>query len=130
MKNLYFKLLSVLLFSIFTYGQTTTFDKDYPQFGYSNGYIVEETDDAGFILGGVAESELVVVKTDSLGVVQFSKIFSRSNEFPDLRTFPVHVTGDGGFIVTSGITNGDLTDLSLLKMDPDGNTVEFVQRDG
>jgi len=122
MKTLYFKLILVLILSTFVNGQITTFDKDYPHFGNSNGYIVEETAD-GFIIGGISGSELLLAKTDSLGEVQFLKTFPRSNEFPDLKTFPVLLTDDGGYIITSGSENGDLTDLNLLKLDPDGNTV-------
>ncbi len=114
-----FLLISNLIFS-----QSITFDKDYPSLGFeSEGYIVEQTSDGGFIIGGIADAKLIIVKTDSLGELIFSKEFERNEDPKGLRTFPVHVTNDGGFIVTSGKPSANGSDLFLTKLNSDGSTV-------
>ena len=113
-----------LLVSNFIFSQSITFDKDYPSLAFeSEGYIVEQTSDGGFIIGGIADAKLIIVKTDSLGELIFSKEFERNEDPKGLRTFPVHVTNDGGFIVTSGKPSVNGSDLFLTKLDSDGNTV-------
>ena len=114
-----FLLISNLIFS-----QSITFDKDYPTLAFeSEGYIVEQTSDGGYIIGGVADANLIIGKTDSLGELIFSKVFEISNELKGLRTFPVHATNDGGFIVISGKPGTNGSNLFLTKLGVDGNTV-------
>ncbi|MDX1702265.1 MAG: hypothetical protein R3250_16680, partial [Melioribacteraceae bacterium] len=117
------RLLIIFFYSSIAYSQTVTFDKDYTQFKDTDGYIVEETSNGDFIIGGVNGSNLLIVKTDDHGKIKFSKEIKTNNDLHSLRTFPVHITQDGGFIVTTGIFGEGFTDLYLAKLDSSGNTV-------
>jgi Secretion system C-terminal sorting domain len=104
--------------------QIVTFDKDYYLHDKnSDGYIIEQTLDGDYIIGGKIGSNLLVAKINNNGELIFTKEIEQSNEYLDLRTFPVHITSDGGLILTTGIANNSITNIQISKLDSDGNTI-------
>lgn len=95
---------------------------EYDDFGNS----LELTSDGGFLISGTtiglkeSEQKMYVLKLDSLGAIQWSKIIGNSN-FPQEGN-DAKQTPDGGFIVV-GMTQTETnnTDMYIAKLDPDGN---------
>ena len=90
------------------------------------GYSVKLTEDGGFILAGssksfgVGDRDAYLVKTDSEGEVEWSKVYggTEDDEFAS-----VALTDDGGFIIT-GFTKSNSagqTDIYIVKTDSIGN---------
>ncbi len=123
-KALLFGLCFFVLHTNLIFSQVIEFDKNYSDLGsYSEGQIVEQTFDGGYIIGGVADSNLLLVKVNSFGDIEFYRKFDRSTDFPNLRTFPVHQTRDGGFIIVSSVTSNSTNNIFLTKLDSKGNTI-------
>ncbi|WP_455392201.1 Ig-like domain-containing protein [[Eubacterium] cellulosolvens] len=104
--------------------------------GLSNdvGRFVEQTNDGGYIITGwtgsygVVEGDIWLIKTNSLGIMQWSRMFG-GNDFEDPRE--VHQTADGGFIIV-GYTRSNSwgwSDVYLIKTDDEGNE-EWSKRYG
>jgi hypothetical protein len=95
-------------------------------FGGNNddeGHSVKQTSDGGYIIAGLTNSygaglkDFYLVKTDSLGILQWERTFGGAN---DDEAYSVLQTNDGGFIaagVTSSFSNGG-RDVFLVKTDP------------
>ncbi len=89
------------------------------------GYFVQETKDKGFIISGAAYASNLtidgyVIKTDSLGVVQWS------NYYGTLLTdwgYMMRETFDGGYIFTGYIEAATTTDIFLIKTNNLGDTL-------
>jgi hypothetical protein len=90
------------------------------------GHSVKQTSDGGYIVAGLTNSygaglkDFYLVKTDSLGNLQWERTFGGAN---DDEAYSVLQTNDGGFIaagVTSSFSNGG-RDVFLVKTDPAGN---------
>jgi hypothetical protein len=93
---------------------------------YDFAYTVEETSDNGFIVGATTNSfgagnwDAYLIKTNSSGVVQWSKTYGLSGED---RVQAAKQTNDGGYILcgrSNGFGAGNL-DATLLKTDASGN---------
>lgn len=97
-------------------------------FGYEYyyGHSVQQTSDGGYIVAGYGESfmgkhRVYVVKTNASGEAAWSQTIGENSSYYSEGN-SVHVTTDGGYIVT-GYTekNGD-RELYILKFDADGDT--------
>ncbi len=97
---------------------------------YEIGNAIQQTADGGFILGGQTYSygnldgDYYMVKTDSLGIVQWEKTYAQ----PGLQeAHYVQITPDGGFIMTGdadGLTNGyGDTDIWTIRTNSSGDTL-------
>jgi hypothetical protein len=93
---------------------------------YDFAYTVEETTDRGFILGattnsfGAGDWDAYLLKTDSLGALQWSKTYGLSGED---RAQAARQTSDGGYIIcgrSNSAGSGDF-DATLHKTDASGN---------
>ncbi len=89
-------------------------------------YQVKQTSDSGFIAVGVSNPfgpslvDLYIVKTDSLGNVQWQKTIGSPNVYE--QAFSVQQTFDGGYIIGGNITSiSGNVDTYLLKIDSSGN---------
>jgi hypothetical protein len=93
---------------------------------YDFAYTVEETSDGGFILGattnsfGAGDWDAYLLKTDSLGTLQWSKTYGLSGED---RAQAARQTSDGGYIIcgrSNSVGSGGY-DATLHKTDASGN---------
>ena len=93
---------------------------------YDFAYTVEETTDGGFILGattnsfGAGDWDAYLLKTDSLGTLQWSKTYGLSGED---RAQAARQTSDGGYIIcgrSNSVGSGGY-DATLHKTDASGN---------
>ena len=98
---------------------------NYPEWGKS----VQQTSDGGYIITGQSaitnansndEGEVCLIKTDSLGVQQWTKTFGNINENDEGRF--VQQTSDGGYIIT-GITYYSGYKMYLIKTDVNGDSL-------
>jgi hypothetical protein len=87
-------------------------------------YSVQQTNDGGFIMTGYSRSfgmfpatDVYLVKTDSVGALQWSGIFGGAN---DDNSYAVKQATDGGFIIT-GVTDS-FNHLYLVKADSNGSS--------
>ena len=122
MKTIFKIIYLLFLFTNISISQNITFDRDYTvSASSSNGHIVEQAPNGEYLVGGLANEDLLVMKTDSLGNVLFSKRFRRSSDFLNLRTSPVHLTRDGGYIITTGIGSFTGNMVYIAKLDSMGS---------
>lgn len=105
------------------FGQTR-FEKLFGDDHYDYGYSVQQTTDGGFILLGLSISRTAfgyywkLIKTDSLGVVDWEKMYGA--DFSVASVGEVQQTTDGGYIVF-GSQGGLYTDsLVLMKVNEQG----------
>lgn len=86
-------------------------------------FAIASTRDGGFIFGGETESstrgetDMIVVKTDFLGNVQWSERYGDQNE-ESVRY--IQQTNDGGYIILGAIEFGGIDTITLIKTDKDG----------
>ncbi|MDX2360818.1 MAG: T9SS type A sorting domain-containing protein [Crocinitomicaceae bacterium] len=100
--------------------------KTYGGSSYDFAYTVEETSDNGFILGattnsfGAGDWDAYLIKTDSTGVLQWSKTYGLSGED---RVQSATQTSDGGYILCgrSNSFGAGNFDATLHKTDASGN---------
>lgn len=107
--------------------------KDYGDPGsgpFDMGNSVQQTTDHGYVIAGVMQSTLwgenaILVKTDSTGVIQWTKAYGTNNASSDASASSVQQTADGGYIFTGYISNfgagGD--DFYLVKTNATGDTL-------
>jgi hypothetical protein len=95
--------------------------------GFSDGgYCVKQTSDLGYIITGYTYSfgngygDLYLLKTDSLGNLEWSKTFG--GDLEDVG-FCVENTGDGYVVVGSTYSYGVSEDLYFIKVDLSGNLI-------
>ena len=104
-------------------------DKVYGGNDYEYGKVVQQTSDGGYILASATESfgpdpgslNMWLFKTDSNGNILW-ELFGTGDE----RIYDVKETNDGGYIFVGsikGALDSDGTDLYILKIDEDGNTL-------
>lgn len=96
--------------------------------GIDRGYSVAETFDGGLVIAGYTNDygalgyDVLLVKTDSMGTLQWVKTFGGSDwDFG----YSVRQTADSGFVVCGesySYSNGD-ADVLVLKTDEDGNLI-------
>jgi hypothetical protein len=124
--------LNTLLFFVmcgfsFTMQGQVTFEKMYPTNVVQEGRDVLPTPDGGYLLVGMtqpspADTDLYVMKTDSLGNMLWSASFGGTNqEYP----YQMVESGDGNYLIvgyTSSYGAGKY-DTWLLKMGPAGNII-------
>ena len=100
---------------------TVLWSKKYGGTGQDAGYSVKQTTDGGYIITGGTSTfgiggEVILIKTDNAGIVEWSKIFG-GNGFD--RGMDVEQTLDGGFVIT-GYTDSfgaGYYDIYLLRTD-------------
>ena len=104
-----------------TFGQTV-FQNAYGGIWTEAIYSLEQTSDGGYVMVGSSSSfgpidEIYLVKTNTVGAVQWSKTFGTGigENGTDLKQ-----TSDGGYII-AGTTNSYSTDIFLVKTDLNGN---------
>ena len=95
------------------------------KFGDENQWIVgnsvQLTSDSGYIITGIIDGDYLLVKTDSLGTVEWNQTFDGSGNYGGES---VQQTTDGGYIITGGITNdAGNPDIWLIKTDSVGDTL-------
>ncbi len=114
MKNVLHLLLFIISFSVVIIPQTITFDKTLPA---SSATQVLQTDDGGYLLN--CSGNLNFMKTDQYGYVEWSE------EYPEI-TQPgkkICKTFDGGYIAVGNKSNGSYTDICLIKLDQNLDTI-------
>jgi Secretion system C-terminal sorting domain len=92
--------------------------------GYDNGYGVQQTDDGGYIVVAQTSSfgpqgyDVWLIKTDANGIEEWSETYNHNhNDF----AYAVQQTGDGGYIITGYLIDGnDDWDVYLIKTDSGG----------
>ncbi|MFC1726180.1 hypothetical protein ACFL4T_11180 [candidate division KSB1 bacterium] len=91
------------------------------------GWSCQQAADKGFIIGGFTDSfesasrDIYVIKTDSEGNEQWSKVIGgKNNDF----ILSIKQTSDNGFIACGGTYSNEqgISDVYLVKLDPHGNT--------
>lgn len=93
--------------------------------GEDGGYSVQQTSDGGYIVAGLAHLgaggyDMILLKLNALGIMQWSKVFGAgSTDFG----LCAKETADGGFILSGFITGLGFggTDVALIKTDALGN---------
>ncbi len=101
--------------------------KTFGSTGDDRGYSVRQTFDGGYIIAGDTDTgahgyDAYLIKTDSSGIMTWSKTFGGANASIDT-AHSVQQTTDGGYIIagtteTSGMTSRD---VYLVKTDSSGN---------
>src|SRR4029077_4584168 len=88
---------------------------------------IMQTADGGYLVCGVSRQNSAtippyVVKTDSLGNVQWQKTYNTSPPFSRSTIRNAIATADGGYVIAGGNTNNQLfSDIMLLKIDSNGD---------
>ncbi len=111
--------------------------KTYGGSGHDYGYSLSLTNDGGFLIGGSTNSfgldsnYIYIIKTDSSGVLQWSKVYHNASTFDGLdfpyrtETAPIQQTFDGGFaIAATTVINLNQLDqrIHFVKTDSFGNS--------
>ncbi len=100
--------------------------KTYGGTGEDGGHSVQQTSDGGYIVAGLAHFgagnyDMLLLKLDALGNMQWSKVYGGGAADFGLQAIE---TADGGYIL-SGFLSGlgfGATDIALIKTDANGNT--------
>ncbi|MFC1475059.1 T9SS type A sorting domain-containing protein [Candidatus Zixiibacteriota bacterium] len=133
--NLFSKLFCILIISLIitTNGYAQTFDTLWTHnywFGYfDSANCVQETSDHGFIITGTTLLEgeidyhLNLIKTDSIGTIEWSKLIRDSGSACG---FHVLETYDGGYLISAnniGLGQSGGGGIWIIKTDNDGDTL-------
>lgn len=105
---------------------TEMWNKTFGGRGWDIGYSVQQTNDGGFIIAGVTETEYIVefdrdvllFKIDALGNEKWYRTFD-GNGYES--GYAVQQTGDGGYILAGSIWVASSSHIWLLKTDSEGN---------
>jgi hypothetical protein len=124
------KLLFILLLSIPFIGFGQGWEKTFGDIETDKGRCVQQTTDGGYIITGTRGFDILLLKTDGNGIVQWSKTFGVTPVFGDsinCRGYSVQQTSDGGYIISGGSntwvnSNGSSPQSWLIKTD--GNGIE------
>lgn len=116
----------VYVYKVDACGQPEWF-KVYGGAGEDGGYSVQQTSDGGYVVAGlsylgVGAYDMLLLKLDATGNIQWSKVFGGGGDDFGLRA---KETSDGGYIL-SGFMGGlgfGGTDIALIKTDAFGNTL-------
>jgi len=106
---------------------SSIFEKTYGGLNSEMGVTIDNTSDGGFIIGGSTESftttqETYVIKLDSTGSIQWSKIYASPGNLD--RIHGIKQTSDGGYYVSGYIEGGfGFIDNLTMKIDMNGNIV-------
>lgn len=96
--------------------------------GNDIGYSIEQTTDQGFILCGLVDttytSDILIVKTDSLGGIVWQKIINGPFQYPYLQddeAYCIHQTTDAGYILTGFMNFAQYgnNQVYICKLSPD-----------
>lgn len=94
------------------------------------GNAVQQTSDHGYIIAGVTASVTagefaLLVKTDSTGTVQWTKLYGTGDASSDASLSSVQQTTDGGYIAAGYISNfgAGSDDYYMIKTDANGDTL-------
>jgi hypothetical protein len=117
-------IMTCLLLSVISFGQIT-FQKTYGLVGYNYGRCAYQTDDGGYIILGnisglVGNTDIYLIKTDSLGKIKWDKaIGGKEIDWAN----DLKITHDKGFIIAgyTDIVPGNGYDVLLIKTDSSGN---------
>jgi PKD repeat protein len=95
--------------------------KTYGRSDYDTGYSVQQTADEGYVIVGstyrsLGDYDFWLIKTDSTGIQEWSKVFSPGGSWEWEEGRSVQQTSDGGYIITGGYYN-----TYLLKTTEYGN---------
>ncbi|HHZ64833.1 MAG TPA: T9SS type A sorting domain-containing protein [Flavobacteriales bacterium] len=128
MKRKYIILTLLFAWSTLAFSQDTTFRWVYGTSGYDYARDVQQTFDGGYIIvgstggGGSGNSDIYLVKVDSVGIYQWSKaIGGEELEWG----YSLEQTADSGYII-AGYTNSygaGTYDVYVVKTDPVGDTL-------
>jgi len=128
MKYILIAILTTVLncFQSLLFGQSViSFQKTYGLTGYNYGRTAFQTDDGGYIIlgnksGFVGNTDIYLVKTDTMGVIQWDKAIG-GTEIEWANDFKI--THDKGYIIAgyTNIVSGNGYDVLLIKTDSLGN---------
>lgn len=88
------------------------------------GFTLANTADGGFIIGGstlsetAGEEDILLIKTDALGNIQWSKTIGNENE--EQATY-IQQAADGGYLIFGNTEFGGVDTMVLIKTDKNGN---------
>lgn len=101
--------------------------KVYGGTGEDGGYSIEQTSDGGYIVAGLAhfgagDYDILLLKLDALGIIEWSKVYGGGASDHGLRA---KQTADGGYILSGHLTGLGFgaEDIALIKTDALGNTL-------
>lgn len=88
------------------------------------GLAISNTNDGGFIIGGetledtAGEEDILLIKTDALGNIQWTKVIGNSNEE---RATYIQQAADGGYLIFGNTEFGGIDTMVLIKTDKNGD---------
>jgi hypothetical protein len=125
MSGKFLSLISILFFSSFSFSQT--FQNHYGTINYEDAFSLSVTNDNGFIVcgssfgNGAGGKDAMLIKTDSSGLLQWSKLYGGSGDETAIYAKPIPT---GGYVLCgetfSTTTNGD---AFIARTDANGNLV-------
>ncbi len=89
-----------------------------PPYYYSKGWSLLQKPDSGFVVSGLADGKIWLLRTDPLGDTLWTRMYANSME----GGHSVQPTSDGGYIIAGDCSTGGL-DLYLVKTDSSGDTM-------
>jgi hypothetical protein len=127
--NMFCKIITPLAFLTLilnaAYSQIT-FEKIYGEDVFDCAYSVEQTPDGGYITAGTsglsefANSDIMIVKFDQYGNIQWSKLIDRKNI--DV-AYKIIQTNDGNYAISGLCSNSSSLSGFLIKINQSGDTI-------
>ncbi len=121
-KNLFLSLLLVFIYPA-TFLSQISFERTYGGTDYDVGYSVQQTEDEGYIIAGITERDVYLIKTDPLG----DTLWTRTLDCGDIeKGYSVQQTTDGGYVIAGSIRFGShniFESVLLIKTDASGDTL-------
>jgi Secretion system C-terminal sorting domain len=127
-KQLLFVLILILFTATISVGQNIKFERAYVGTGYNFGYSVTQTFDNGYAVAGSTtgigngSTDIYLLKTDSLGIIQWEKTFGGINID---QAFSIQETKDSGLVIagfTNSFGNGGY-DIYVVRTNSLGDTI-------
>ena len=109
-------------------GGDTIWTRTYGDTAWDYGYSVQQTTDGGYIIAGSTNSfgatdrDVYVLRTDSIGDTLWTRTYGCIAFYDDYGR-SVKQCVDGGYIVTGSTYSFNNSDVWLIKIDPNGDTV-------